>query len=438
MLTDNLWSSSGRAELETAELKPGLHAFDRRMLAAALVLAIGYYAGVQVGIALTFAPNPVSTLWPPNAILLAALLLTPPRAWWLMIAAVLPAHLVAELSLGVPLTMAACWFVSNVSEALLGAVVLVRLLNGPPRFERVRDLSVFLVVAVLLAPVASSFLDAGFVSLVGWSYSGDYWQVWRTRLFSNALATLTLVPLIVIWFQRGIRAAAAGQGGRVCRDLCAARRTVRGFGAGVSENPCAQRGRGAHVCAAAISGLGGSSARRQRRQSLRCNSGDVRRRRRSRRAGALCIERARKRRAERAALSGHRGILTDAARGFAGGTSAREIRCATAEGKPPSCAQRRTDGDLGLGHRAGPYQLASGAGRERRQRGSRLIPITGRHAGQDPPGRSRQSQARHRRRVRRAAPPARSNIVFYPTTDASGGLRPKARCCWTQEASRCA
>ncbi len=205
MLTDNLWSSSGRAELETAELKPGVHAYDRRMLAAALVLAIGYYAGVQVGIALTFAPNPVSTLWPPNAILLAALLLTPPRAWWLMIAAVLPAHLVAELSLGVPLTMAACWFVSNVSEALLGAVVLVRLLNGPPRFERVRDLSVFLVVAVLLAPVASSFLDAGFVSLVGWSYSGDYWQVWRTRLFSNALATLTLVPLIVIWFQRGIK-----------------------------------------------------------------------------------------------------------------------------------------------------------------------------------------------------------------------------------------
>jgi two-component system, LuxR family, sensor kinase FixL len=206
MFEDNLSSSPVRAALEAAAPpKSGSHGVGAHTFAAALLLAIGYYAGVQVGIALTFAPNPVSTLWPPNAILLAALLLTPPRAWWLMIAAVLPAHLAAELSLGVPLTMAACWFVSNVSEALLGAVVLVRLLNGPPRFERVRDLSVFLAVAVLLAPVASSFLDAGFVSLVGWSYSGDYWQVWRTRLFSNALATLTLVPLIVIWFQRGIR-----------------------------------------------------------------------------------------------------------------------------------------------------------------------------------------------------------------------------------------
>jgi two-component system, LuxR family, sensor kinase FixL len=205
VLEDNLSSSPDRAALDAAAPNSGSHAVGTHMFAAALLLAIGYYAGVQVGIALTFAPNPVSTLWPTNAILLAGLLLTPPRTWWLMIAAVLPAHLIAELSLGVPFTMAACWFVSNVSEALLGAVVLVRLLKGPPRFERVRDLSAFLVVAVLLAPVASSFLDAGFVALVGWSYSGDYWQVWRTRLFSNALATLTFVPLIVIWFQRGIK-----------------------------------------------------------------------------------------------------------------------------------------------------------------------------------------------------------------------------------------
>jgi two-component system sensor kinase FixL len=202
---ETLPSSSERTAPESAASGSRFHVFGPQALAAASLLAIGYYAGVQVGLALTFAPNPVSTLWPPNAILLAGLLLTPPRTWWLMIAAVLPAHLIAELSLGVPLSMAACWFVSNVAEALLGAALLVRLLNGPPRFERVRDLLIFLAVAVLLAPIASSFLDAGFVALIGWSYSGDYWQVWRTRLFSNALATLTFVPLIVIWMQRGIR-----------------------------------------------------------------------------------------------------------------------------------------------------------------------------------------------------------------------------------------
>jgi len=43
--------------------------------ASALVLGIAYYVGAKVGFALTFDPHPVSTLWPPNAILLAALLL---------------------------------------------------------------------------------------------------------------------------------------------------------------------------------------------------------------------------------------------------------------------------------------------------------------------------------------------------------------------------
>lgn len=174
--------------------------FTARNLAAAFVLAIGYLLGVAVGLALTFEPNPVSTLWPPNAIVLAALLLTPPRVWPVLIAAVLPAHLAAEIVLGVPLDMALCWFVSNIAEALLGAALMRRLLGGAPCFDRVRDVSMFLFVCVVVGPVLSSFLDAFFVQLVGWRYTG-YWEVWRVRLFSNALAALTIVPLVLTWLQ---------------------------------------------------------------------------------------------------------------------------------------------------------------------------------------------------------------------------------------------
>ncbi len=176
----------------------------RRNLTAACVLAVGYFVGVQVGLALTFFPNAGSTLWPPNAILLAALLLTRPRSWPLLIAAVFPAHLIAEVLLGVPLTMSLCWFVSNVAEALLGAAITLGYLRATPRFDRVRDLSVFMFAGVLAAPLLSSFLDASFVALVGWRYT-DYWQVWQTRMFSNSLASLTLVPLIVIGCQAGSR-----------------------------------------------------------------------------------------------------------------------------------------------------------------------------------------------------------------------------------------
>lgn len=179
-------------------------AFEPRELYAAVLVAVGYYLGVHAGLALTFPSSPVSTLWPPNAILFAALLLTPPRLWWLMLAAVLPVHIAAEIALDVPFAMAALWFVSNVSEALLGAAVITKLLGGPPRLDRVRDVSVFLFAGVLLAPLVSSFLDAAFVALVGWRDSA-YWEVWRVRVFSNSLATLILVPLIVIWFPTVIR-----------------------------------------------------------------------------------------------------------------------------------------------------------------------------------------------------------------------------------------
>lgn len=175
--------------------------FDRRAIAAAMLvaaLALAYYVGVQIGFAFTLEPNAVSLLWPPNAIVLSGLLLAPVRTWGWLLAAVLPAHLIAELSAGVSLAMASCWYVSNATEALLGAAVIRSFTNGPPRFDRIRDVSIFLLAGVLLAPVVSSFIDAGFVALVQWRYDGDYWRLWRMRLFSNALAAIILPPLVVI------------------------------------------------------------------------------------------------------------------------------------------------------------------------------------------------------------------------------------------------
>src|SRR2546423_14374307 len=95
-------------------------AIVRPAIAAALT-GVGYYVGAKIGFALTFQPHPVSTLWPPNSILLAALVLMPFRRWWLFLLAVLPVHFLIELQSGVPLPMILCWFVSNSSEAIIGA-----------------------------------------------------------------------------------------------------------------------------------------------------------------------------------------------------------------------------------------------------------------------------------------------------------------------------
>src|SRR5262245_2460607 len=99
----------------------------------ALVVAVAYYLGAKIGFAFTFEPHPISTLWLPNSLLLAALLLVPVSSWWVLLAAALPAHLAAELQSGVPLAMVLGWFLSNSAEALIGAICMRRFCESPMR-----------------------------------------------------------------------------------------------------------------------------------------------------------------------------------------------------------------------------------------------------------------------------------------------------------------
>ncbi|HET7220975.1 MAG TPA: MASE1 domain-containing protein, partial [Vicinamibacterales bacterium] len=163
---------------------------------SASIIALSYYVGARVGFALTLAPVPVSTLWPPNALLLAGLLVTRRRTWPLVFALVFVAHLAVQFQSGVPAAMVLSWFISNCSEALIGATLLRRVDSGPLSFDTFRSTALFFVCAGFTAPFLSSFLDAAFVVANRWG-DADYWTIWRTRFFSNMLATLTLVPVIL-------------------------------------------------------------------------------------------------------------------------------------------------------------------------------------------------------------------------------------------------
>jgi two-component system, LuxR family, sensor kinase FixL len=168
------------------------------VIRAAVLVFVGYYLGARVGFALTFQPHPISVFWPPNSILLAALLLTSPRTWWFLLLAAFPARLIAELQSQVPLTMVVCWFISNCSEAVIGAGLTRYVLRGPARFDNLRSVAAFCLCAGFSGPFLSSFIDAGFVELDDWGQA-NYLGNFRARFFSNALAALTLTTAIMTW-----------------------------------------------------------------------------------------------------------------------------------------------------------------------------------------------------------------------------------------------
>jgi integral membrane sensor domain MASE1 len=127
----------------------------RRRLANALLLAAAYYFGALIGFVLRIPPATPSVLWPPNAILTAALLLAPARSWPFYLFAVLPAHLLVQIPTHFPLSLALAFFFTNCSEALMAAGLVRWWSDDPTRFDTLRRIGAFLMGAVLIAPLAS-------------------------------------------------------------------------------------------------------------------------------------------------------------------------------------------------------------------------------------------------------------------------------------------
>jgi len=167
-----------------------------RSVPIALLTAAAYYAGTLAGFALTPPGATVSTLWPPNALLFASLLLLPKRHWWVVAAMVFPAHMAAQLQMGIPIARAFGWFISNSAEAFIGASCVLRFGGAKTQFDSVRGAVVFLTFGFLFAPFITSFLDAAVVVATGWD--ANYWTMWTRRLFTNMLSILAIVPPLVI------------------------------------------------------------------------------------------------------------------------------------------------------------------------------------------------------------------------------------------------
>lgn len=172
--------------------------------AAVLLVAAAYYAGSRIGFGLTPHQTPIALFWPPNAILLASFLLMPRRTWWICLLAVFPAHMLVQTQVGIPLAQVLGWYIGNTSEALIGAAAinyLSRIGRTHFSFEGTRGLTVFLAGAVFIAPFLTSFVDAASTAWSG--YARGYWTLWATRLVSNVIANLTLVPTIVTTWRGG-------------------------------------------------------------------------------------------------------------------------------------------------------------------------------------------------------------------------------------------
>jgi PAS domain S-box-containing protein len=185
-----------------------LSARARTLLVTALIVGVAYYVGVWIGFTTAF-PGPDTArrhiFWPPNVILLAALLVTPVRWWWPCSLTAFAAHLLAHAQLGLaPAVMALpVQFVGNLLQAVLAALTLQRLNDPPWRVDTLRSMIAVIAVAGVAAPALISALVIYVYVGAGWM--PDFTSGWTVRFLANAVSIITLAPLLFPIAAQGIR-----------------------------------------------------------------------------------------------------------------------------------------------------------------------------------------------------------------------------------------
>jgi diguanylate cyclase (GGDEF)-like protein len=162
-----------------------------------LLLGAAYFGAAKLSLLLAIPPGYATAVWPPSGIALTALLLFGQRMWpGIWIGATLVNVTVAS-SLGTALVIGT----GNALEALAGAWLLRRLVGIPRRFERGRDVVLFVATAAACCTIAATvgataLAVAGAVPL---SHLPSHWWTWWQ---GDLTGIIIVAPLLLNWSLR--------------------------------------------------------------------------------------------------------------------------------------------------------------------------------------------------------------------------------------------
>jgi signal transduction histidine kinase len=175
-------------------------------LTRAFLFVVAYFAGSELGYALSLGPSVGGTFWPPAGIALAVFLVAPTRSWPVLVLAGVAANLLSDLIHGQRLPGSIGFAAANLGEPLLGAFLLRRLLHVPVTLTRVQELAVLAAVVVFVSGPLAAALGA----IIAQLYTPDppgFAVGWRTWWVGDFVGALVMAPLtlrvITGWRQFG-------------------------------------------------------------------------------------------------------------------------------------------------------------------------------------------------------------------------------------------
>ena len=158
--------------------------------------ALAYFLAAKLGIATSLPPEGIVILWPPNAIVLAALVSVPREKWWLLFLVTVAAEIAADVP-AYPLWAATGYGIVNFAEAALAAVLLSRFSEDVRPLVELRDFVRFVAIGPVLASGTAALFGAAIYKIGNPDL--DYLHYWRVFWLGDALGLLTVGTALLAW-----------------------------------------------------------------------------------------------------------------------------------------------------------------------------------------------------------------------------------------------
>lgn len=187
--------SSGPPEQVVSSMY-GIAQLPRPAIQHLIVCYLGYLLAALYGQWMMVVPGLSITVWPPNGIVLAVLLLSKRQTWpwWILVAAA------GELTSNAvwfrnPLGPALGYVIANALEVLFAAAILTRIFASPlVRFKTLAEVLAFLSVGVVAGPMIGATLGSLLDVAVGKRPFSETWPLWW---LGDATGILIATPLVV-------------------------------------------------------------------------------------------------------------------------------------------------------------------------------------------------------------------------------------------------
>jgi signal transduction histidine kinase len=168
------------------------------------LLAAGYYVAANLGLAFRFQNSQISVVWPANAVLLTAMLLTPRARWWQVLAIASLAHITAMSSV-TPAWRMAWQIAANSLFAAATTEVLRRFAELPLHFGNRRQVLVYTVTSVVMTAFLGLITPSFVRAALGFDTTYSAPIAFARAMLSNVTALLLVAPVLLLWAQGRVR-----------------------------------------------------------------------------------------------------------------------------------------------------------------------------------------------------------------------------------------